>query len=207
MNNMHHFRPTRRRLHAAALKLFAEKGATQVSVSDLAAAAGVARGTVYNHQADAAGLFEEVAEQLVAEMSARMASGFEQVDDMAMRMALGIRHYVRRAHEEPDWGRFVVRFAYSSAPLQRMWEGGPGMNLRRGIQSGRYAVRRGQMRAALGMIVGGVLSAMSAVLDGDLTWRAAGSDTAELLLAALGIERKEARTIASATLPPLPTLT
>jgi AcrR family transcriptional regulator len=188
------------------MRLFAETGTTELAVSELAAAAGVARGTVYNELAGGSMLFEEVAEQLVSEMSARMTRGFEEVDDMAMRMALGIRYYVRRAHQEPDWGRFVTRFGYSSAPLQRMWDGGPGTNLRRGMQGGRYAVRRGQMRAALGMVVGGVVSAMSAVLDGQLTWRAAGSDTAELLLVALGVNREEARAIASAPLPPLPPL-
>jgi hypothetical protein len=39
---------------------------------------------------------------------------------------------------------------------------------------------------------------------GDLAWHAAGSDTAELLLIALGVDRKEARALASTPLPPLP---
>jgi hypothetical protein len=56
------------------------------------------------------------------------------------------------------------------------------------------------------MAVGGVLSAMAAVVEGELTWRVAGSDTAELLLASLGLGRKEAREIASAQLPPLPSI-
>lgn len=186
------------------MKLFAEKGATRLPVSELAAAAGVARGTLYNHGTGGVALFEEVAEQLVAEMSERMALLFVVVDDPAERMAIGVRHYVRRAHEEPVWGRFVTRFAYGSAPLQRMWSGGPGENLRLGIASGRYTVRRAQMRAALGMIVGGVLSAMAAVLEGELTWRNAGEDTAQLLLVALGVDRREARALALAPLPPLP---
>lgn len=199
--------PTRRRIHRAAMQLFAQKGSTELTVSELAAAAGVARGTIYNQLAGTgAVLFEEVATQTVADMSGRMALVFAPIDDYAVRMSHGVRYYVRRAHEEPDWGRFFARFAYSGGPLQQMWEGGPGTNLRRGIEMGRYAVRRAQTRAALGMIVGGVLSAMGAVLDGDLTWRAAGSDTAELLLVALGLERKEARTIAAMALPPLPLL-
>ena len=197
--------PTRRRIHRAAMQLFAQKGSTELAVSELAAAAGVARGTIYNQLAGSGtALFEEVAEQIVAEMSGRMALVFEDIDDYAVRMSHGVRFYVRRAHDEPDWGRFFARFAYSGGPLQQMWEGGPGTNLRRGIETGRYALRRAQMRAALGMTVGGVLSAMDAVLGGDVTWRVAGSDTAELLLIALGIERKEARAIATTALPPLP---
>lgn len=199
-------RPNRHRIHTAAMRLFAQKGSSDIAVSELAQAAGVARGTIYNHGSDGPALFEEVAEQLVAEMSARMALLFDDIDDMAVRMAMGVRFYVRRAHEEPDWGRFVTRFAYSSPPLQRMWEGGAGDNLRRGIEQRRYPLRRSQLRAALGMIVGGVLSAMADVQQGEATWRSAGADTAELLLAALGIERGEARRIATQPLPDLPEL-
>lgn len=198
---------TRRRIHRAAMHLFAQKGSTELTVSELAYTAGVARGTIYNQVAGGgAALFEEVAGHIVADMSGRMALVFEDVEDYAVRMSHGVRFYVRRTHEEPDWGRFLTRFAYSGGPLQQMWEGGPGENLRHGIALGRYTIRRGQTRAALGMIVGGVLSAMAAVLEGELTWRVAGSDAAELVLIALGVERKEARAIATAALPPLPHL-
>jgi AcrR family transcriptional regulator len=199
-------RPTHRRIHAAALKLFAQKGATQLAVSELAAEAGVARGTIYNNTADNLHLFDEVAAQLVEEMTERLWTAMADVDDAAARMACGVRSYVRRAHDEPDWGRFVTRFAYSSGPLRRMWEGGPGSNLRLGIEQRRYALRRTQLRPALGMTVGGVLGGMAAVLDGDATWRVAGRDIAELLLVGLGVERHEARVLSTLPLPPLPPL-
>jgi AcrR family transcriptional regulator len=196
--------PARQRIYAAAVRLFGEKGATQVGISELAAAAGVARGTVYNNLTDAEALFEEVAEELVDEMTRRVEHSFAGIDDPALRMGYALRHYVRRAHEEPDWGRFMTRFAYSNRALQRLWVAGAGQNLKKGIASGRYRVRADQTRAVVGMIAGGVIGAMSAVLDGDLTWRSAGSDTAELLLIALGIEREEAHAIATIELPLLP---
>jgi AcrR family transcriptional regulator len=199
-------RPTRRRIQRAALKLFVERDSKQLTVSELAAAAGVARGTIYSNLPGAEALFDEVAEQLVDEMSERLELSFKAVEDPAARMAQGVRHYVRRAHDEPEWGRFMTRFAHNCRPLQRLWATGPGDNLRTGMRQGRYAVRASQTRAAMGMIAGGVIGAMAAVLEGDLTWRAAGSDTAELLLIALGIDRKEARGFASAPLPPLPKL-
>lgn len=46
---------------------------------------------------------------------------------------------------------------------------------------------------------------MLPVLDGHGTWREIGSDTAELLLTALGVDREEARTLARSELPPLAT--
>jgi AcrR family transcriptional regulator len=206
MSDHERLHPTRRRIHAAALRLFAQTGANQLTVSELAAAAGVARGTVYSHLGDHPSLLEDVAGQLVEEMNGQLELCFAGLEDPAMRLAVGVRHYVQRAHAEPDWGRFILRFAYTSGPLQRLWTGGPGADLRHGIQTGRYNVRPGQARALLGMAVGGVLSAMAAVVEGELTWRVAGSDTAELLLASLGLGRKEAREIASAQLPPLPSI-
>ncbi len=197
-------RPTRRHIHGAALKLFVAKGSTQLTVSELATAAGVARGTIYNQLGDGSELFEEVAEHLVQEMSERLSGIYRDIGDPALRMAIGIRHYARRAHEEPDWGRFVIRFAFNRGPMQRLWLGGPGENLRVGIQARRYGVGRNQIRTMLGMIVGGVLSAMAAVCEGEETWRVAGCETAELILSALGIERKQARALACAPLPELP---
>src|SRR5262245_1490518 len=93
----------RRRIHEAALKLYAETGTTQINVSELAAAAGIARGTIYAHVPKLDALFEEVAAQLVHEMVERVMIGFAGIDDPAHRMVIGIRQYVRRAHEEPLW--------------------------------------------------------------------------------------------------------
>lgn len=204
MTALQHMRPTRRRIHRAALQLFVQKESIQLTVSELATAAGVARGTVYNQLGGERALFEDVAAQLVQEMSESFDTVFEGVEDPAERMAIGIRLYVRRAHEDPDWGRFVVRFAFNRGPMERLWAGGPGENLRTGIQARRYALGRQQVRTMLGMIVGGVLSAMAAVSEGEETWRVAGCATAELVLCALGIERTEAHILARAPLPPLP---
>ena len=48
----------RRRIPAAAMKLFAERGVTKVNISELAAAAGMARGTIYSHVPDMERLFD-----------------------------------------------------------------------------------------------------------------------------------------------------
>jgi hypothetical protein len=51
------------------------------------------------------------------------------------------------------------------------------------------------------LLAGSTLAAMLPVLDGHATWREVGSDTAELLLRALGIEAGEAKGLARAELP------
>lgn len=198
--------PARRRIQYAAMKLFAEQGVTRVNVSELAAAAGMARGTVYSNVPDIDSLFEEVAAELVRDMVDRVMLGFVGIEDPAHRLAVGVRLYIRRAHEEPMWGRFMSRFALSTESLQAVLATDPAVNLRAGMESGRYRIRPEQLQAMLGMLTGSTLAAMLPVLEGLATWREVGSDTAELLLIVLGLDREEARELARAELPVLPAL-
>lgn len=192
------------RIHQAALRLFAERGVTQVNVKELALAAGVARGTIYAHVSEPERLFEDVAGQLAAEMNERVALSFQGVVDPAHRLANGIRFYVRRAHEEPDWGRFINRFAFANPAMQQMWNGQPVQDLMNGVLEGRYRFQTAQLPSVVGLVAGGVLGAILLVLEGHQTWRVAGSDTAELVLIALGIHPYEAKSLATHELPALP---
>ncbi len=193
------------RIHKAALQLFAERGVTQVSVSELAEAAGVARGTIYNNLEQPEALFESVAAALAADMDQRIQQVFAAVDeDPAVRLATGIRLWIRRAHAEPHWGRFLARFAFSNASLQALWTGPPVADLLKGLQNGRYAFRQDQLPSVVAMIAGSVLGGVFMVLEGHRTWRDAGADCVELVLIALGLPREEARALAAADLPAMP---
>ncbi len=196
--------PAQARIHRAALELFAEKGATQVTISELAQAAGIARGTIYNNLKSPEALFENVAAQLADEMHQRVVASYAGVEDPAQRLANGIRQFIRRAHEEPHWGRFINRFAFSNQSLQGLWAGPPMRDVLLGISQHRYDFRQEQLPAVISLIAGSTLSAMFLVLEGHRTWREAGSDTAELVLRAMGIAPEQARQIATAELPPLP---
>jgi AcrR family transcriptional regulator len=191
------------RIHQAALRLFAERGVTQITVSDLAEAAGIARGTIYNNLATVDSLFEDVATQLTAEMGLRVDATLAQTSDPANRVANGMRLFVRRAHEDPLWGRFLVRFAPTTPTLRTVLEGGLTDDLRRGVEMGLFELRGDQLASAVTMLSATALGAMSLVLEGHRTWRDAGSDTAELVLRALGVPAEDARVIATSELLPL----
>ena len=118
------------RIHEAALRIFAERGVTPLTISELAEAAGVARGTVYNNLGPTNTLFEDIAARLADEMHERVVMSFVEVADPAQRLANGIRFFIRRAHEEPLWGRFIIRFALGNQVLQGMWTGPPAADLR-----------------------------------------------------------------------------
>ena len=78
--------------------------------------------------------------------------------------------------------------------------------MRHGQEQKRYRIDPDQIQSVLGMISGSTLSAMVLVVEGHKTWRASGSDAAELVLRALGVAPREARKIANLELPPLPKL-
>lgn len=192
-----------RRIHQAALKVFAEKGSTEVNVSELAEAAGVARGTIYNNLESTDHLFEHVAAQLAEEMDERIAKSYAHEDDPAVRTSIGMRLYIKRTHDEPHWGRFLVHFGLTNASLRKIWVGPPMKDLTKGLQSGRFTFRPEQAPAALGIVAGATLSAVVLVLEGLRTWREAGSDAAELVLRGFGVKVKEAHAIATRELPSL----
>lgn len=198
--------PAQARIYEAAMRIFARRGTTQANVSELAQAAGIARGTIYNNVANPESIFEEVATALGNEMHARNLASFEALDDPAHRLACGMRFFVRRAHEEPHWGRFIVRFAFTTASLRAMLSGPPARDLQDGLQKGRYRFRAEQLPSVVAVVAATTLAAMSLVLNGDKTWREAGSDAAEFMLRSIGIAPQKARALATTDLPPLPEL-
>jgi AcrR family transcriptional regulator len=195
--------PAQARIHDAAVRLFAERGASEVAVSDLAEAAGVARGTIYNNVARPDALFGEVAGALAHEMVQRVEASMRGIEDPAARLATGLRLFVRRAHEEPHWGRFVVRFAASEDLLRTMMDEPPARDMRRALETGRFKIDASRLKAAVALLNGAALSAMHGVIAGHQTWRDGGSHAAELVLRALGVAPAEARRISETPLPPL----
>src|SRR5262245_27174104 len=154
------------KIHDAAVRLFTERGARDVSVSDLAQAAGVARGTIYNNIDDPAALFDQVAANLLHEMHLRVSGSMQEVFDPASRIAIGIRLFVRHTHEDPSWARFLVQFGSSDDVMRRMLDEPPTVDLTRGMQEGRFNVSAALLPAALSLVGGTTLAAMQGVLSG-----------------------------------------
>lgn len=192
------------RVYSAALRMFAERGGASITISELAQAAGVARGTIYSNYRTTEELFEEVAAYLASEMDQRVTRSFESIEDPAQRLANGIRYFVRRGHEEPYWGLFINRFGFNTAALQSLWSGQPVSDLLKGLEQRRYTFSPEQLPSVVALIAGGVMGALFLVREGRQTWRDAGSDTAQMILTGLGVAATEARAIATTELPELP---
>jgi AcrR family transcriptional regulator len=98
---------TRLRLLESALNVFIEKGPDQAVTEDFIAAAGVSRGTFYNH-------FKTVADLLLALATDMSDEVLGVVDPLVLgckspveRFATGTRLYMQMAYRYPLWGQFL----------------------------------------------------------------------------------------------------
>lgn len=188
----------RTRIHKAAIHLFAATGSAEVNVSELALAAGVARGTIYNNVDAPERLYDEVVATMVAEMHADVAARMDGLSDPAARLAFGMRAFIQRAHLEPEWGRFMLRFALNDTSLRMMINAPPAVDMAKGVKTGRFTLAPRQQSSALGLVGAAVISAIALVIDGQKGWREASADLTEMVLRALGVPSEEAKKLAAA---------
>lgn len=193
---------TQRRIQQAAIRLFAEKG-SQISISELARAAGVARGTVHNNIESTDQLFQRIAFELG---TALLQENFQWLNDLgiedpATRYALSTRVILHRVHEDPPWGRFLVRFSFNPQCFQDIWLKEGVLPLLDAIREGYFDIPEEQALSAISLLSGAFISAAFLVTEGHLSWRQAGSNTVELTLRALGIPKERALELATMELP------
>lgn len=67
---------------------------------------------------------------------------------------------MRRAHEEPYWGRFICRFALGGTGLHGKWSGPLVDGLTAGMELGRFKFRSEQIDSVVMFVAGAVLSSM-----------------------------------------------
>jgi AcrR family transcriptional regulator len=199
---------TNRRIADAAARLFAQRGSADVTMSELALEAGVARATLYRNVASIDALFDDIVAQLVEHVHRSIAGVLDADDehDPALRLATALRLLARFAHEDPSLAAFLVQFGLSEDSLRGVLTGPPMADVRNGLDTHRYAVGADMSLGVATLLIGTAVSSMWMVLEGHEGWRESGSMAAELVLCALGIEREEARELARRPLPQSPSL-
>jgi len=129
---------TRAQLVAAARGLYAARPINQVTVDDVVAAAGVAKGTFYVHFDNLSDLQILVADDLAREFDELLQPRRLALDDPLERIAAGCGAFVVQALRDPAWGALV---AHSAAAMPSV-AGVPRKRLREDIDR---AVRNRQL--------------------------------------------------------------
>jgi AcrR family transcriptional regulator len=185
---------TQNRILEAALAVFAERGPDAPVIDDFVEAAGVSRGTFYNHFKSVQELLQATSESMTREVVQTVEDTMAGIDEPTLRLGVGLRLFFARAQRDPVWCRFVAR----------IWKVGglelPLRDLDAGIRLGRF--RAPSREAAHDLVLGGVREALQRI--GESRVRPTfGDEMAEICLQAL---HAEPRRIAAALAHELPTL-
>ncbi|MEJ2801317.1 TetR/AcrR family transcriptional regulator [Comamonadaceae bacterium PP-2] len=191
---------TRIKLIESSLTVFVAKGPDMAVIDDFIAAAGVSRGTFYNHfrtthelmLAVAAGMSDEVLHVIEPYALART--------DPLERFSVGSRLYLREAVRYPIWGAFIARVGTHIAARGQPID----IHLRRDVSDAIVAQRLDLTNVQVGrdLLLGALFYGIETCLKEETA-----PDHAELLverlLVGLGLPVDEARRIGRLPLPDL----
>lgn len=131
---------TRDALIRAGRELFSARPVDAVAIDDIVRAAGVAKGSFYNHFPDREALVEAVTDEIRMGLEAAVEAANQGVDDPARRVARGFCVYQRYAVDEPERARVLIRvssgFADVTAPVNR----GLIDDISAGLAAGRFSI-------------------------------------------------------------------
>ena len=135
---------TRERILAEALRLFGSRGYTNVSVEEIAEAAGVTKGAVYHWFADKDDLGRELQHDLYQRLSATSMRAFEPHRDALANMRWMFEAYVDALDSFED-ARFFLRDAWVIPALDEAGrrDHEDGIELVRGVVA--RAIERGEI--------------------------------------------------------------
>lgn len=193
--------PRRTRTRTALLRagevLLAQRSIEAIPVDDLVRAAGVAKGSFFNHFPDKTAFAGAVAAEIRIRIEQRVGAVNAGRTEPAERLVRGICAYVQYARENPEETRALLRTLDRPAPPSHPLNAGLRADLEAGFASGRF---RAPSTEAAVLLVGGLgLVLLSSVLD---RRRDASDDgrlvaqTLGLLLTGLGLAYSEAQAVA-----------
>ena len=188
---------TRAALIAAGRRLFCERPVDAVTVDDIVQAAGVGKGSFYNHFTDREALVRVISGEIRAAVERAIDRANADVEDPARRVARACCTYVRFALDEPERAGFLVRVHSSHTALATPLNRGLVDDLSRGLAAGRFriATLEAGVLYVLGvtqMTLGRVVQEPSAVLAVSLA-----QQMCALMLSGLRVPEAEADLIAA----------
>ena len=131
---------TRAALIAAGRRLFCERPVDAVTVDDIVQAAGVGKGSFYNHFEDREALVRAISAEIRTAVEQAIDRANADVEDPARRVARACCTYIRFALDEPERAGFLVRVHSSHTSLQTPLNRGLVDDISRGLSSGRFRV-------------------------------------------------------------------
>ena len=192
---------TRCKLLTAAMRVFAEQGIDGPLIDDFIEAAGVARGTFYNHFKTTQELLDAVTSELSDAILINIDEVVLTVDDPLQRLATGCLLYMHIGVDVPSWGAFLVRTGIRSRSIGKLVD----VYMTRDLEHARKAgkLEYPSLRAARDLMLAIVTQGILTVID-EAAPREHLRQMLALALHGVGVTVPLARKVSQLALPPVP---
>jgi len=182
---------TREKLLAAALTVFAERGLDAPAIDDFIAAAGVSRGTFYNHFKTTTELLSGLTAELNDKVNSSIERNVMRHDDPLKRLVCACLLWMSLAVDYRAWGDFVLRAGLRNGKLVDLY-------LQRDLSAAQKAgsTEFSSVLAAEDLVLGCLSQGVDSVLRG----RASRDHLRDVLfnmLRGLGVKKAAASRLAS----------
>jgi AcrR family transcriptional regulator len=187
---------TRQRIVEAALGVIAERGPDALVIEDFIQAAGVARGTFYNHFKTSEELLTATSSWLEDGLIDTVEAVIGVLDDPVRRAATGMRLWLHLSRQDPVFCAFVVRSRFRGAAVERAL----ALDLGAGLRSGQLAAP--SIALARDLVVGTIREAQARMMGARVP-ATYPDDVVRLILRALRVEERRVDALLAAPLPSL----
>lgn len=189
---------TRQQLLDAALRIYARKGAGELALNELAEEAGVSNGTVYNYFRTREDVLDAVSIALAEQLSHRVAALSVGVTNGAERLAIGVRTFILRALEDPEWASALIGVARYAEGMRSALAAYVRADLRTGAEQGDF--KYADEEVAMALVVSAAIGAMTSIVEGRIVEHH-DCIMAEMILLALGVSSQKAKRMANLPMP------
>jgi AcrR family transcriptional regulator len=183
---------------AAGLQLFAERPVDAVPIDDIVAAAGVAKGSFFNHFEDKKQFANAIATEIRLDIEARVAEANRDLTDPLERLAGGMRIAAEYALTEKD--RAIVMTAGFKLETGRDHPLNAGLKTDMDAAYAEGLLRPEALEAGLLFWLGACHSVMANIIERRLTRPKAAArmhDMMVMSLIGLGVDQAKARHLAT----------
>lgn len=156
--------PNRQALLAAAEELFGEHGYSAVSVDEIVARAGVAKGTFYNHFSDKDDIAEQTALAIRHDVRDRIETLKSLSPDPAVHLAIAIMMFLQLAVTRPRRAQVLAALMGETTNANAEMNTRLRETLDLGAASGRFEVL--SIDAALVLVIGSVSAGIRQLVRG-----------------------------------------
>lgn len=183
-------------LMGAAEELFGLRGFANVSIDEITARAGVAKGTFYNHFADKADIANHIALEIRTGLRERIGEMKSTSTDPARHLAIAMSLFLHLAIEQPNRALILVSLINDPTDVNSPMNAPVRLTLHSGEASGRF--RLASIEASLIMVIGMVSAGIRNLIEQPT--RAPSYRVTNLVvhaLRSLGLEWDDAHAIAA----------